>query len=68
VSVDITVNGERAQSAQNVAALLERMGIGAQARGVAVAVDGLVVPKSQWGDTHLPEGCAVEVVSATQGG
>jgi sulfur carrier protein len=35
---------------------------------VAVAVDGAVVPRSQWSTRRVPDGAAVEVVTAMQGG
>ncbi|HVC07672.1 MAG TPA: sulfur carrier protein ThiS [Solirubrobacterales bacterium] len=38
------------------------------ARGVAVAVDGEVVPRAQWPVTVLREGQRVEVLAAIQGG
>jgi sulfur carrier protein len=41
---------------------------GAPARGVAVAVDGEVVPRSAWESTTLREGQTIEVVGAIQGG
>lgn len=34
--------------------------------GVAVAVDGVVVPRSKWAQT--PVGGAIEIVTAAQGG
>lgn len=37
-------------------------------RGVAVAVDGEVVPRSEWDTTDLAEGARVEVLAAVQGG
>jgi sulfur carrier protein len=37
-------------------------------RGVAVAVDGEVVPRSTWGSTVVPVGAAVEIVTAAAGG
>ena len=37
-------------------------------RGVAVAVDGEVVPRRQWEATALTPGQRVEVVRAVQGG
>jgi len=40
----------------------------AEARGVAVALDGEVVPRGDWGQTPLREGQAVEVLAAIQGG
>ncbi len=38
------------------------------ALGVAVAVDGAVVPRSRWSATTLGDGQAVEIVTAVQGG
>jgi sulfur carrier protein len=37
-------------------------------RGVAVAVEGEVVPRAEWETTSLRDGQAVEVVRAIQGG
>jgi sulfur carrier protein len=37
-------------------------------RGVAVAVDGEVVPRSEWESTRLQDGQRVEVLRAAQGG
>ncbi|XVS64915.1 sulfur carrier protein ThiS [Actinosynnema sp. CA-299493] len=37
-------------------------------RGVAVALDGEVVPRAAWGTTVLSDGVAVEVLTAVQGG
>ena len=37
-------------------------------RGVAVAVNGTVVPRSLWIETALVEGDSVEVLTAAQGG
>jgi sulfur carrier protein len=39
-----------------------------ETRGVAVALDGAVVPRSDWPRTLLSEGARVEVLVATQGG
>jgi thiazole synthase len=43
-------------------------GVGGETRGVAVAVDGEVVPRAEWGSTALVEGQRVEVLAAIQGG
>lgn len=43
-------------------------GIPALARGVAVAVDREVVPRSRWEATPLQEGQRIEVLEAVQGG
>ena len=37
-------------------------------RGIAVAVNGEVVPRSAWNTTRLRDGDRVEVLTATQGG
>ena len=38
------------------------------AQGVAVAVNGEVVPRGGWARTRLSDGDAVEVIMAVQGG
>jgi sulfur carrier protein len=38
------------------------------ARGVAVAVNGEVVPRAGWTTFTIPEGAHVEVLTAMQGG
>jgi sulfur carrier protein len=53
---------------QTVAAVLGRLGLPADARGVAVAVDGEVVPRAGWGTFAIPDGAHVEVLTAMQGG
>jgi len=37
-------------------------------RGIAVAVDGEVVPRARWAETGLADGARLEVLSAVQGG
>jgi thiazole synthase len=39
-----------------------------ESRGLAVALDGEVVPRGEWGSTPLTEGGRVEVLAAIQGG
>ena len=64
----VVVNGEPSEVADDasvasvVAALLDGN------RGVAVAVDGEVVPQSAWGSTALAPDQSVEIVKAVQGG
>lgn len=64
----IRVNGDPAavDDGTTVTALLEA--IEAPERGVAVAVDGEVIPRTAWPSTHLCDGARVEVLSAMQGG
>ena len=37
-------------------------------RGIAVAVNGQVIPRSQHANTELTDGARVEIVTAVQGG
>jgi sulfur carrier protein len=67
--VKIELNGER-QSVREGATVAEVVQLaGAEStRGVAVAVDAEVVPRSVWESTRLFEGQRVEVLRAVQGG
>jgi thiazole synthase len=47
---------------------IEASGANREQRGVAVAIDGEVVPRSEWSRTSLREGQKVEVLAAIQGG
>jgi sulfur carrier protein len=51
-----------------VAAAVELAGAPEDGRGVAVALDGEVVPRGEWATTELREGQALEVLRAVQGG
>ena len=42
--------------------------LGVPQAGVAVAVDGAVVPRAAWPDTVLTDGARLEVLTAVQGG
>lgn len=66
----VTVNGagEQVDPEATVAVVVESLGLPAGGRGVAVAVDGEVVPRGQWPSTELREGARLEVVVAVQGG
>ena len=66
----IQLNGDRAElpDGASVAEAVAAAGAGAERRGVAVAVEGEVVPRGKWDATSLSEGQAVEVVRAIQGG
>ncbi|MDO9353785.1 MAG: sulfur carrier protein ThiS [Solirubrobacteraceae bacterium] len=67
----ITVNGtarEDLASPITVAGLVAAHGLPAEGRGVAVAVDGEIVPRGQWAAVTIPEGAEVELVQAIQGG
>lgn len=65
----ITVNGHPREldgGPHTVGALVDQEV--ADRRGVAVAVDGEVVPRAEWDDRVLVDGAAVELVGAVQGG
>ena len=68
--MELTVNGQSRQAPADstVVELLGRLGIEADAGGVAVAVNGKVVPKTAWEDRRLSQGDAVEIIHAVQGG
>ena len=65
----IFLNGEPREGAgATIAELLADLGIETRARGVAVAVDGEVVPRAEWDARQVNEGERVEALSAMQGG
>ena len=67
--VAVTVNGEpRSMEAGCVSELLEHLGHGSDRAGIAVAVNGHVVPRSDWSRCRIDDGDAIEVVGAVQGG
>lgn len=65
----VVVNGSPVElrSGATLAEALAFAGI-LPAGGVAVAVEGEVVPRRAWGFTMLRDGQAIEVVGAVQGG
>ena len=64
----LVVNGERRELADG-STLADIVGsLTAEQRGVAVALDGEVVPRSDWPTTPLADGQQVEVLRAVQGG
>ena len=65
----LKVNGaDEPLSANTVAELLAEREIPTHGRGVAVALNGAVVPRAQWATTALRAGDVVEIVRAMQGG
>jgi sulfur carrier protein len=66
----IVLNGEPSDLSpgQTVARMLLRLDLARDARGVAVAVNGEIVPRSTWDAFALPAGARVEVLTAMQGG
>ena len=65
----IFVNGEpREREGATIAELLFELGVEPAARGVAVAIDGEIVPRAEWARRRVNEGQRVEALSAMQGG
>jgi thiazole synthase len=66
----VELNGEVAELAAGatLADAAREAGAPESARGIAVALDGEVVPHGEWEATVLREGQAVEVLAAIQGG
>lgn len=66
----VYVNGEP-RAVEQASVLLGVLDVPAGAaapRGVAVALDGAVVPRAELSETVLHEGARVEIVTAVQGG
>jgi sulfur carrier protein len=66
----IWVNGQERElsGGATVADAVEATGAARDGRGIAVALDGEVVPRDRWQQTALADGQHVEVVQAVQGG
>jgi sulfur carrier protein len=66
----VVLNGERQElpDGATVEVAVTATGAPAEGRGVAVALDGQVVPRGEWSTTPVREGQEVEVVHAVQGG
>ncbi|HXR29333.1 MAG TPA: sulfur carrier protein ThiS [Solirubrobacteraceae bacterium] len=66
----ILLNGQHTEigPGETVATALGRLGLEVHARGVAVAVDGEVVPRAAWETFALAQDARVEVLTAMQGG
>ena len=64
----VWINGERRELADDATVPDVLGALGLPCTGVAVAVDGEVVPKARWAATALRDGARVEVLTAVQGG
>jgi sulfur carrier protein len=68
-AANIRINGQdEPLIAATLAALLEEKAVDVAQRGVAVALNGAVVPRAAWPQTPLRPGDSVEIVRARQGG
>ncbi|KXK56755.1 MAG: sulfur carrier protein ThiS [Chlorobi bacterium OLB5] len=68
--MNIKINGESVQIAEKMS--LEEFVImrlnKKELRGIAVAVNDMIVPKSKWNETAVNENDSIEIVHAVQGG
>ena len=65
----VRVNGEmRLVTAESVERMLDELGYPAGTPGIAVALNGEIVPRRRWSDQRLASGDEVEIVEAVQGG
>jgi sulfur carrier protein len=64
----VTINGETDDLPErsNVDVVVARLGRGR--KGIAVAINDTVVPRSLWSSVELVDGDRVEVLTAAQGG
>jgi sulfur carrier protein len=69
LNAQIRVNGQdEPLNVGTLSALLEEKAIDVGQRGIAVALNGAVVPRTDWSATRLNPGDSIEIVRARQGG
>ena len=65
----IRVNGRDERLAvATLAALLQEKAVDTGRRGIAVALNGAIVPRAAWSQTALHPGDSIEIVRVLQGG
>jgi sulfur carrier protein len=64
----VWINGERRELPGDACVRDALDALGVPLGGVAVAVDGAVVPRAQWAHHRLEQDARVEVLTAVQGG
>ncbi len=66
----VYVNGEarQLQAAVTLQELVQQFELDPWGRGIAVAVDAVVVPRGSWSQVVLAPGAKVEILTAIQGG
>jgi sulfur carrier protein len=69
MAAQIRINGrDEPLSVRTIALLVAEKTEQAQPKGVAVALNGKVVPRQAWSDTTLHDGDQIEIVRVLQGG
>ncbi len=66
----IKINGEESllDSKLNISGFIKKQLNGKEPRGIAIAVNSSIIPKSKWDDTIINENDEIEIVTAVQGG
>jgi sulfur carrier protein len=66
----LTVNGDplTVPDGTTIAEVVARLIDGAEPKGIAVAVDRCVIPRSEWARTRAEAGAPIEIVTAAAGG
>lgn len=65
----LNVNGTpRTIEAATVADLMVELGFERNAPGIAAALNGAVLPQTEWGSTKLGDGDSIDIIHAVQGG
>ena len=70
MTMSVTINGDRRElpDGATIAHVIASLDNAPGGRGVAVAVEGEVVPRTRWPITELRDGASIEIVVAVQGG
>lgn len=70
MSLCVTINGQvrEVSGSMTIAEVVRRIGRDPLQSGVAVAINGTVVPRALWPERRLAAGDRVEVLGAVQGG
>jgi sulfur carrier protein len=69
VTASVRINGAlRLHTAGSVADLLDNLGVDMTRPGVAVALNGRLVPRSRWSEQAVSAGDDIDVVRPAQGG
>lgn len=69
MATDVTINGEMVTvEADDILSILDARGIDANKGGVAVALNGEVVPRAEWDQTAINPEDKIEIVHIVRGG
>jgi sulfur carrier protein len=68
MNVELNGRSREVSEGATIADLVREAGAADDGRGVAVALEGEVVPRRIWAETRVADGQTVEVLEARQGG